>query len=61
MNINWEFEPAPEGTCMRWAQCFSMKPGAPANDEQATDYLNRNTRIQMAVVKERLESIYAHR
>jgi hypothetical protein len=32
-----------------------MKPDAPADDATAEDYLNRNTRKQMAHIKERLE------
>jgi aromatase len=40
---------------MRWAQTFAMKPSAPADDAQAEEYLNRNTRTQMRVIKERLE------
>ena len=56
MNIEWYFEPADGGTKMRWVQDFSMKPGAPANDEDAEDYMNRNTKVQMDAIKERLES-----
>jgi aromatase len=41
---------------MRWVQDFSMKPEAPANDEQAQEYMNKNTAEQMRVIKERLES-----
>ena len=55
MNIEWYFEPAGGGTKMRWVQDFSMKPGAPANDEQAEEYLNKNTAEQMQAIKERLE------
>jgi hypothetical protein len=33
-----------------------MKPEAPANDEQAEQYMNKNTKEQMRVIKERLES-----
>jgi aromatase len=56
MNIEWEFEPEGEGTRMRWIQEFSMKPEAPANDEQAEQYINNNTKEQMGVLKERLEA-----
>jgi aromatase len=56
MNIEWFFEPADGGTKMRWVQEFSMKPEAPANDEQAEEYLNKNTAEQMKVIKERLEA-----
>jgi aromatase len=56
MNIEWYFEPIDDGTKMRWVQDFSMKPTAPADDEQAQEYINRNTREQMNVIKERLEA-----
>ena len=55
MNIEWEFEPENGGTKMRWVQEFSMKPDAPADDSQAEEYINRNTREQMGVIKDRLE------
>jgi aromatase len=55
MNIEWYFEPVDGGTKMRWVQDFAMKPTAPSNDEQAQEYINRNTREQMNVIKERLE------
>jgi len=56
MNIEWYFEDADGGTLMRWVQDFSMKPEAPANDEQAEQYMNKNTKEQMGVIKERLEA-----
>ncbi len=56
MNIEWYFEAADSGTKMRWVQDFSMKPEAPSDDEQAQEYINRNTREQMRVLKERLEA-----
>jgi aromatase len=56
MNIEWFFEAAPDGTRMRWVQDFSMNPDAPANDEQAEEYMNKNTKTQMGVIKERLEA-----
>lgn len=57
MNIEWFFEEVDGRTRMRWVQDFSMKPTAPANDEQAEDYMNRNTRVQMEAIKERLEAV----
>jgi aromatase len=56
MDIEWYFEPADGGTKMRWVQDFSMKPEAPANDEQAQEYINKNTLEQMTVIKERIEA-----
>lgn len=56
MNIEWYFEEADGGTRMRWVQDFSMKPEAPADDEHAQEYMNKNTKTQMGVIKERLEA-----
>lgn len=56
MNIEWYFEPADGGTNMRWVQDFHMKPTAPNDDKGAEEYLNRNTKVQMGVIKERLEA-----
>ena len=55
MTIDWSFEETDTGTRMRWVQNFSMKPDAPATNEQAVEYLNKNTKEQMRVIKERLE------
>ncbi len=59
MNIEWYYEPLDAGTKMRWVQDFHMKPGAPANDEQMTDYINQNTRVQMGIIKEKVEQAAA--
>jgi aromatase len=59
MNIDWEFEEVEGGTKMRWVQDFSMKPEAPADDATAEDYMNKNTKTQMGVIKERLEKAAA--
>ena len=56
MTIEWFFEEIPDGTRMRWVQDFSMNPAAPANDQQAEEYMNKNTKTQMGVIKERLEA-----
>jgi aromatase len=55
MNIEWYYEPVEGGTRMRWVQEFTMKPDAPANDEQAEAYINTNTKKQMDIIKERIE------
>ena len=55
MNIEWYFEEEGEGTKMRWVQDFSMKPDAPADDATAEDYMNKNTKEQMGIIKEKLE------
>lgn len=59
MKIEWYYEPVDGGTKMRWVQAFHMKPDAPADDEQMTDYINKNTRVQMGVIKEKVEQAAA--
>ncbi|GHF22113.1 SRPBCC family protein [Streptomyces morookaense] len=57
MKIHWEYAEEPGGGVrMRWVQDFHMKPGAPATDETMTDHLNRNTKVQMALIKEKVEA-----
>ena len=55
MNIEWTYEPVQGGTRMRWVQDFQMKPTAPVNDEQMAESLNTNTKIQMQIIKEKVE------
>jgi aromatase len=57
MNIYWEYLPEGECTRMRWVQEFHMKPQAPANDEGMTAYLNKNTAIQMDLIKDKIEAV----
>ncbi|HEY8986904.1 MAG TPA: SRPBCC family protein [Streptomyces sp.] len=57
MKIYWEYTEEPGGGVrMRWVQDFHMKPQAPATDERMTEHLNRNTKIQMALIKEKVEA-----
>lgn len=55
MNILWEYTELPGGTQMRWTQDFAMKPDAPVDDEWMTDNINRNSRTQMALIRDRIE------
>jgi len=55
MNIHWSYEVVDGGTQMRWVQDFQMKPGAPLNDAQMADRINKNSPIQMATIKEKIE------
>jgi aromatase len=56
MNIEWYYEPVDGGTKMRWVQEFHMKPQAPVNDEQMEQRINTNTKTQMTIIKERIET-----
>ena len=55
MNIEWFYEPADGGVRMRWVQDFHMRPQAPVNDEQMTDRINSNSKVQLALIKEKVE------
>jgi len=59
MDIEWSFQDVDGATLMRWVQDFSMKPEAPADDEHAEQYMNKNTKEQMSVIKGRLEAMSA--
>ncbi|MCZ4125838.1 SRPBCC family protein [Streptomyces sp. H39-S7] len=56
MDIFWEYTETPEGVRMRWVQDFHMKPQAPVDDAGMTAHLNRNTAIQMALIKDKVEA-----
>jgi aromatase len=38
-----------------------MKPDAPVDDEWMTDNINRNSKVQMALIRDRIEKIAAER
>jgi quercetin dioxygenase-like cupin family protein/ribosome-associated toxin RatA of RatAB toxin-antitoxin module len=57
MNIFWYFtELGPERTRMCWVQDFAMKPTAPIDDAGMAERITTNSKIQMEVIKRRLES-----
>jgi aromatase len=55
MNIVWQYEKVPEGTRMVWTQDFAMRPDAPVDDAWMTDNINRNSKTQMALIRDRIE------
>lgn len=55
MDIRWEYEEVPEGTRMRWTQDFAMKPEAPVDDTWMTGNINRNSAVQMALIRDKVE------
>ena len=56
MDINWEYQQAPGGTSMRWVQDFAMKPTAPVDDAQMTDHINTNSKVQMELIRDKVEA-----
>ncbi|MEV6399184.1 SRPBCC family protein [Streptomyces sp. NPDC051907] len=61
MRLYWEYVQEDEGVRMRWVQDFHMKPEAPASDAGMTEHLNRNTGIQMNLIKQKVEAEAARR
>lgn len=58
MTIRWWYDSVGEADAvMTWEQEFSMKPEAPFTEEHATNHLNKQTRIQQRVIKERVEQM----
>ncbi len=57
MRISWEYDEtlAPQGTRMRWIQDFAMKPDAPVDDAGMTEIINRNSRTQLALIRDKIE------
>jgi aromatase len=55
MNIEWYYEPVEGGTKMRWVQEFHMKDDAPVNDDWMENNINTNTKVQMGIIKEKIE------
>jgi aromatase len=56
MHIHWHYEAlSANETRMSWTQDFSMRPTAPVNNAQMTDRINTNTRVQMDVIRDRVE------
>ncbi|QES51675.1 polyketide cyclase [Streptomyces venezuelae] len=56
MNIHWEYAEVPGGTKMRWRQDFAMKPGAPLDDAGMTDRINHNSKIQLELIRDKIEA-----
>ncbi|MEU6196864.1 SRPBCC family protein [Streptomyces sp. NPDC047061] len=55
MDILWQYEEVSAGTRMVWTQDFAMKPEAPVDDDWMTDNINKNSKIQMALIRDKIE------
>jgi aromatase len=56
MNIRWTYTQQGTSTLMRWVQDFRMRPEAPLDTEAMTDRIDANTKIQMAVIRDKVEA-----
>jgi aromatase len=55
MNIHWRYEEVAAGTRMVWTQDFEMKPDAPVDDDWMTDNINKNSKVQLELIREKIE------
>ncbi|WP_405708578.1 MULTISPECIES: SRPBCC family protein [unclassified Streptomyces] len=55
MNIRWEYSEVPGGTKMHWTQDFAMRPDAPVDDDWMTANINRNSKVQMELIRDKIE------
>lgn len=61
MHIRWTYAGDANGpTRMTWYQDFAMKPDAPVNDEQMVERINRNSKIQMGIIRDKIEALVRH-
>ena len=56
MDIRWTYAPEGSGTRMRWVQDFRMRPEAPIDTEGMTRRIDGNSKIQMGIIKEKVEA-----
>lgn len=56
MNIHWTYRQTDAGVEMRWIQEFHMRPEAPVDDAAMTERINVNSKIQLKLIKERIEA-----
>ncbi|MGY1741467.1 MULTISPECIES: SRPBCC family protein [unclassified Blastococcus] len=56
MHIRWTYTPEGSGTRMRWVQDFRMRPDAPIDTPGMARRIDANTKVQMAVIKDKVEA-----
>ncbi len=58
MNLDWYYEEVEGGVILRWVQDFHMKDTAPVNDEWMVDNINTNSKVQLQVIKDKIEKVH---
>jgi mannose-6-phosphate isomerase-like protein (cupin superfamily)/ribosome-associated toxin RatA of RatAB toxin-antitoxin module len=56
MRIRWTYEDEGEAVRMTWVQDFAMRPDAPLDDARMTVRIDRNSEIQMDVIRRKVEA-----
>ncbi|MBE1491207.1 SRPBCC family protein [Plantactinospora soyae] len=59
MRIHWRYDEVPGGTRMTWTQDFEMRPTAPVTTAQMTERINANSRVQLDIIRDKIERIAA--
>ncbi|ROO62455.1 aromatase [Micromonospora sp. Llam0] len=57
MRIRWDYAEVPGGTRMTWVQDFAMRPTAPLDNAGMTERINTNSRIQLDIIRDRIETL----
>jgi aromatase len=60
MDIRWSYASEGSGTRMRWVQDFRMRPEAPVDTPAMTERIDANSKIQMAVIRDKVEAAARH-
>lgn len=58
MNLHWTYREVEGGVVMRWVQDFHMKDTAPVDDEWMTNNINKNSKVQLQIIKDKIEKQY---
>jgi quercetin dioxygenase-like cupin family protein/ribosome-associated toxin RatA of RatAB toxin-antitoxin module len=58
MNLDWYYEEVEGAVILRWVQDFHMKDTAPVDDEWMVDNINKNSKVQLQVIKDKIEKIH---
>jgi aromatase len=61
MDIHWSYAPEGTGTRMRWVQDFRMRPEAPVDTEGMTQRIDANSKVQMAIIRDKVEAAAGRR
>ena len=60
MDIRWSYASEGSGTRMRWVQDFRMRPEAPVDTAAMTERIDANSKVQMAVIRDKVEAAARH-
>lgn len=59
MSLFWEYVQEDDGVRLRFVQDFEVKPGAPLDDAGMTERLNRNTAVQLRLIRDKVQAAAA--